>query len=156
MESKRKTGMNAGKLRRRPAIFKFDVVLPDNQGSLRHISGIFLLIALLGSDLSRPMLYADYLMNLVKYKEACINKARPALQCNGKCQMVSKMNANSKEEDVPDAPQKPKNWPFSHSSKSFFPQTLITPEIAYGGWHSLVNEHYRFSHIPAIFHPPGN
>jgi hypothetical protein len=65
------------------------------------------------------------------------------------------MNTNSNQEDVPDAPQKPKSWPFSHSSRSFFPQIPIIPGTDDSGWYMLEKDHYRFVYFSVIFHPPG-
>lgn len=40
----------------------------------------------------------DYYANTVAYAKNCINKTRPALHCNGKCQMMKQLQEEEKKE----------------------------------------------------------
>ena len=96
---------------------------------------------------------ADYMVNLEIYKKNCINKAKPMLHCNGKCQMLKKLK--KQEDDNGTNAQAPKfNQPeLVLSSKSFFPTIDIisdnnTPFSTY-------TSSFSSNYVGSIFHPPG-
>jgi hypothetical protein len=45
---------------------------------------------------------ADYLVNMESYKKACINKARPKMHCNGKCQMLKNLKKQEENDGATD------------------------------------------------------
>lgn len=59
---------------------------------LNRITIIFLIVALMASNLSRFFIYAGFKLNQ-KYiaENLCVNKDRPWLHCNGKCYFVKKL-----------------------------------------------------------------
>ncbi len=63
---------------------------------------------------------ADYFSNTSSYLKNCENKAKPKLQCNGKCQMMKKITAEEKkDQDNPERKSENKNEVLL-SSKSFY------------------------------------
>jgi hypothetical protein len=121
---------------------------------LKNTIVILLFTALLVQSFSKTLAVADYLVNMETYKKNCINKAKPMLHCNGKCQMLKKMKKQGSG-DTAEAPVLKLNqiildW----SSKTYFPSLLLFPI-------SIANNFYTIhcpitsSYIGSIFHPPG-
>jgi hypothetical protein len=49
---------------------------------------------------SSQFIRLDYLLNRASFVKNCENKARPALHCNGKCQMMKKSRIKKKRAAV--------------------------------------------------------
>jgi hypothetical protein len=64
----------------------------------RLITAIFLLVAFVAQSFSNAVIIFDYYANTTFYAKDCINKARPMLHCNGKCQMMKKLQQEEKKE----------------------------------------------------------
>jgi hypothetical protein len=64
---------------------------------LKYTIAILLLTAFIAQTFSRSFALADYLANVEVYKKACVNKAKPMLHCNGKCQMFKKIKKQEGE-----------------------------------------------------------
>jgi hypothetical protein len=120
----------------------------------RRITALVLLTAFVAQTFSAPFVLLDYYANTAAYAKNCINKARPKLHCNGKCQVMKKMKEEEKQ-------QQENAQRFGHlktevlSTKSFYP-SLILPEpvsidavkkAAYCNG-SIINRSFSF------FHPP--
>jgi hypothetical protein len=122
--------------------------------SLRHIAALLVLSLFVVRDLSRPIIAADYLVNLERYKQACINKSKPQTGCNGRCQMMRKMGAAegaANSETIP--PAKP------FFGESVFDRVFIPTEMAFVSdesrqWSGIKSDDYVFSSMDDIFHPP--
>lgn len=122
--------------------------------SLRHIAALLVLSLFVFRDLSRPIIAADYLVNLERYKQACINKLKPQTGCNGRCQMMRKMGAAegaANSETIP--PAKP------FFGESVFDRVFIPTEMAFVSdesrqWLGSSSDDYHFSSLDDIFHPP--
>lgn len=75
-----------------------------------RISLIILLItAMLTQSLSRGIIVLSYFTNKAAYERYCVNKARPQLHCDGKCQVAQKI----KQEEERDQKDPLKNSRFS-------------------------------------------
>ena len=96
---------------------------------------------------------AGYLLNKNHIaNNFCINKNKPALQCNGKCYLARQLKEQEKQERQAPGSKKEKldTQPF------FLPNTsavtcctlLLTNKYYHTG------EHLTASDIPAVFHPP--
>ncbi|MCH5718517.1 hypothetical protein [Niabella hibiscisoli] len=93
-----------------------------------------LLVVFAAQSFGNVWLWVDYKINLEKYAKNCINKARPMLKCNGKCQLAKKIQ----EEETKKQKEAEKAAPkidYSLSSKHFFPAihhvALIVPRYFY-------------------------
>jgi hypothetical protein len=72
----------------------------------------------------------DYYANTNAYARNCINKARPAMHCNGKCQMMKKILEAEKKNAEKEA------WKFQYkaevlSSRSFYSYILMAPDFLF-------------------------
>jgi len=111
------------------------------------------MLAFLAQTFSKSFIVADYYMNTGAFAKNCVNKAKPKMHCNGKCQMMKKLKEQEKkEEQAPERKTELKTDVLS--SKSFF-TTLNVP---------VTMEHIVFGDLPdrtpvemprSIFHPPG-
>jgi hypothetical protein len=122
--------------------------------ALRYILALLMLCIFVFRDFSRPIIAADYLVNLERYKQACINKLKPQTGCNGRCQMMRKMEAAegaANSETIP--PAKP------FFGESVFDRVIIPTEMALVSdesrqWLGIKSDDYVFSSMDDIFHPP--
>ena len=55
-------------------------------------------MAFLIQTFSKPFIIADYYANTADYAKNCINKLIPAMHCNGKCQMMKKLQEQEKKD----------------------------------------------------------
>ena len=121
---------------------------------LKYAFVILLLTALFAQSFSRSILLADYLVNIEVYKKKCINKAKPMLHCNGKCQMLKKLKRQNTGA-ASDAPVPPfSQFEVVLSSKSYFPNIefiVFCTKRTYNSFNSSFFSNYRGT----IFHPPG-
>lgn len=122
----------------------------------RIILAMLMLSIFMVRDLSRPIIAADYLVNLEKYRAACINKSIPKSGCNGRCQMMRRMAGTEKplnSETTP--PLKP------FLGESSYQQPSKPGEI---DQFSIVLVHdpiapfsdYAYHFTADIFHPPAH
>ena len=59
---------------------------------------IILFIAMGLQTFQKSLILTDYAINRAAYLKNCINKAKPKLRCQGRCQMMKKMQAEEKKE----------------------------------------------------------
>lgn len=64
----------------------------------RQLIILMFLSALMVQVFAGFILKADYAINRAVYMQSCINKDKPVLKCNGKCQLSKKMLAAEKEQ----------------------------------------------------------
>ena len=120
---------------------------------LKNFGALLLLFALLTQTFHKAVIVSGYYANTADYAKNCINKAKPQLHCNGKCQMMKKL----KQEDKKDQ-QNPERRSSSKdevlSSKSFFASIDTRVLIA-----SFVFDGFSAGKPVKIaatfFHPPG-
>lgn len=58
---------------------------------LRNTILLLVALAFLWKDFVSVGYQVDYFLNQQSYLEACVNKAKPNLHCNGKCQLALKL-----------------------------------------------------------------
>jgi hypothetical protein len=118
----------------------------------RQLTAFIIFFAFVAQSLSGLLVMVDYYANRSAYFKTCINKGRPKLHCNGKCQMMKKMQEEGKkEQQLPE--RKYENKFEVLSSKSFFcyenPPVILGDTIA----HCENNNHTQDISLD-IFHPP--
>lgn len=68
------------------------------------IGVVILLIAFSFQTLQKGWLLSDYLLHTEKYEALCVNKSKPKMHCDGKCQLSKKMvdtsDKNSTSKDL--------------------------------------------------------
>jgi hypothetical protein len=65
---------------------------------IRRFIALFLLLAFAAQLSGRTLVMMDYYVNRAAYQKSCINKSRPMLHCQGKCQMMKKIREQEKKE----------------------------------------------------------
>ena len=65
----------------------------------QRLAAFILLVAFLAQSFSRVTIVADYYVNKSAYEKLCENKARTAIHCYGKCQMLKKIKQDSKPDE---------------------------------------------------------
>jgi hypothetical protein len=120
---------------------------------VKSIATLILFTALISQTFSRSLAIADYMVNLEVYKKACINKAKPKMHCNGKCQLLKKMKKQEDKSETNSQAPKFNTSELVLSSKSFFPSIV---EFSLENNPSLTPYASNFSsrYIGSIFHPP--
>jgi hypothetical protein len=103
---------------------------------------------------SRSIAMADYMVNLETYKKACINKAKPKLQCNGKCQMLKKVKKQEGDSEASAPVLKLNQLEVVLSSKSFFPTYLVATYYTSQNYKIHFKINYKSNYCSSIFHPP--
>lgn len=121
----------------------------------KALTACIFLAAFLVQTFSRNFVIADYYTNTAKYAKNCVNKARPKMHCNGKCQMMKKLQQEEKKDQ--DNPEKKSENKFEIvlSTKSFFATIKRTdrPRITKILFPRRA-EIYAYNPAYAIFHPP--
>jgi len=121
---------------------------------LKYTIVILLFTALIAHTFSRSLVLADYMVNLEAYKKACVNKAKPMMHCNGKCQMLKKLKKQEGDNGT-SAPAPKYNQPdFVLSSKSFFPTLEFATTNNSKRFYNYKSS-FASNYIGTIFHPPG-
>lgn len=111
------------------------------------------LIASFALQLIRPLIIvADYVANTKNYKANCINKAKPKLKCQGKCQMAKKMAEDEKEQQEKN--EKSFFKVVDLSSKSFFTNITFSGSKFIKIEYPILNSDKEIKHSAEIFHPP--
>lgn len=119
---------------------------------LKQLAAFIILIAFMAQTFNRAAVVADYYTNTFAYAKNCVNKAKPQLHCNGKCQMMKKLKEEEKK-DQQNAQRKSAPDEVL-SSKSFFAvvhstkQTIVTE-------HFISNSGSPIDRASDFFHPPG-
>jgi hypothetical protein len=58
---------------------------------LKQLTALVLIAAFVIQTFSGGFVLLDYYINTTAFATNCVNKARPTLHCNGKCQMMKKL-----------------------------------------------------------------
>jgi hypothetical protein len=64
----------------------------------KRTATFLLLLCFLAQSFSRWLVVVDYCIDTAAYAKNCVNKDKPMMHCNGKCQMCKKME----QQDNPD------------------------------------------------------
>ena len=121
---------------------------------IHKLMAITIVCALLLQTFSKNIIISSYYINTSNYLKACINKAKPQLKCNGKCQMSKKLLEDSDEESTQNS-NNIKLKLLDLSSKSFFATVPIFVALKQKATKFLFKNDNRLFQIPIdIFHPP--
>ena len=118
----------------------------------KQITATILLLAFVAQTFASPFIMLDYFVNTAAYAKNCINKARPKMHCNGKCQAMKKIEEQEKK-DMQDSQRKAENKLPVLSSKSFFCSVkTFSREIKNN--YPCQNIKHTCDIALAVFHPP--
>ena len=118
----------------------------------KQSAAIFLLIAFVAQTFSNGFVMLDYYINKVAFVKNCVNKAQPAMHCNGKCQMMKKLQEEEKkDQQMPERKlEKRMELLSSNSFRYSFEFLLILPTKA-----TRFQQPYPLKDISySFFHPP--
>lgn len=118
----------------------------------KKITAFVLLLAFVSQTFAGPFIMLDYFVNTAAYAKNCINKARPKMHCNGKCQAMQKILEYEKK-DQQDSQRKAENKLPVLSSKSFFCSVKIFSKLIKSKYPTQNNKH-TIDIASAVFHPP--
>jgi hypothetical protein len=111
---------------------------------------------LLSNSLIKGALFVNYLVNQAEItKQFCKNKAKPKLNCNGKCHLAKQFAKHDKQEKTTSETQK-----FKVESVEIAAQINEAISFVYPIQTKSTNNHYAYSearsdaHLVEIFHPP--
>ena len=95
----------------------------------------------------------DYYANTAAYAKNCINKAKPKLHCNGKCQAMKKIQEEEKKEAEKEAAKTQYKADIFYSRSSFITITPGNVQLASPGFAScFIAAEIKMPR--SIFHPP--
>lgn len=100
----------------------------------RYIIATVMIFSFTAQMLGGFMVEIDYYLRIAEYAKNCINKARPLMHCNGKCQMAKRITQEEKkDQQAPERKSVNKNE-ITLSSKCFFasinlPVFSIVPSV---------------------------
>jgi hypothetical protein len=114
-------------------------------------AGIFFM-AFLAQSFSGQLMMLGYYANRTAFAKNCENKAKPAMHCNGKCQLMKKMQQEDKKDrQIPERKSENKDGPVS--SGSFFCSVENFLKIIHNSYPTIPAPptHDRAT---SVFHPP--
>lgn len=115
-----------------------------------RIAAIFLFLSMILRTADRFIIELDYRINIAAWEKNCENKAKPELQCRGKCQL-SKQVKQSAEKDE----EQPTRKTFEElSRRSFFAGVTKTEFHFPSDNHSMHLCKLAAGIAADIFHPP--
>jgi hypothetical protein len=123
--------------------------------SYHYFFAAFLLFAFLAQHFSAGFIMVDYVLRTEAYAKYCINKAKPAMQCKGKCQMMRKMAEQEKQS--PMLPESPSAFKLNIWCQAMdelhafsYPLTFDPPRI----WAQQQQASFPPQSCSGVFHPP--
>lgn len=114
---------------------------------------VILIAAFATQAFNKYFVMADYYTNTAAYAKNCINKAKPKMHCNGKCQMMKKLQQEEKK-DQQDPDRKGENKLNVLSSKSFFTSVLFHKVHFVKRTYPILQVAKETKRSFEIFHPP--
>jgi hypothetical protein len=121
---------------------------------MKNGAAIVFLLAFFLQTFNKPFIVASYYAITSSYEARCENKAKPQLQCHGKCQLVKTMQ----EEEKKDAQQPERRADNKNEivCNADFADVLKTPSISLESMKPIVP--FSTGHLSTnkfgIFHPP--
>lgn len=103
---------------------------------------LFLMMVFAVQMFSKALIMLDYAVNTTAYAIHCVNKQKPRLGCNGKCQMAKKMMEEERQSQDNAAKKIPVGTDFCLFTKSCtaIPVITILSHLSYTKFHPAGNE----------------
>ncbi len=123
-------------------------------GVLKKTISFIFLLSFIAQIFGSTIVLAKYYSNKAPFIKNCINKNKPQLKCNGKCQMMKKM-AEEEQKEKDDLEKKSGLKISVLSTKSFFNNKVadaiaINSNLSYHQFQVQSTTDRSFS----VFHPP--
>lgn len=120
-----------------------------------RITALVLILVFLTQAFSRYFIVADYYLNTSEYAAQCINKDKPWMHCNGRCQLCKKLHQReSSDRQTPERRSDDScSQPLSSPESSF---VSIMPAAVTAPRHYRGEPSGKPTKMPrALFRPPG-
>ena len=120
--------------------------------TVQKAAACILIIVFVGQAFNQNLYYLDYVLKKAEYTNKCVNKSRPWMHCNGKCQMMKKLEEQEKKEHG----QPPELRCASNCEVLPTEQYIFEPYYCkLNNIHfPLFHQGYPIDRTAAIFHPP--
>ena len=120
---------------------------------LRAILAIILLVAFAIQTFHKGGIVVSYYINRDAYAKNCVNKTKPVLKCNGKCQMAKKILEQQKQDEQ--APERKMENKYQYLwFKCDFASLSFDNRVPAVLYNSSFIDPAPSTHLDAIFHPP--
>lgn len=120
----------------------------------KQATAILLLVAFVAQTFSNGFVMLGYYTNPAAFAKNCVNKAKPKLHCNGKCQVMKKLQEEEKkDQQMPERKfEKKMEILASHSfSYNIESASIILPGLLSASENTpLTNISYSFFHPPKV------
>ncbi len=120
---------------------------------MHKLLSVILIMAFLGQTFNQGFYHLGYLINKADYEKNCVNKARPMLHCNGKCQLMKKI-AEEEKKQRRDAPELKLAKSEVISSRSSFLLGIDNLDFANRPFYPVFNNRTTVDMPARVFHPP--
>ncbi|MBO9150644.1 hypothetical protein ACFOTA_00370 [Chitinophaga sp. GCM10012297] len=118
---------------------------------MRYLFVITVLAGLMLQTFGKGLVLAEFMLNQDYIARVlCINKAKPKLACNGQCQLMKKMEQETKKEQSGNAVKDKYEVIFSETAASF----NFTPAVTAVKLYSAGTGYIPARPLYAVFHPP--
>lgn len=120
---------------------------------LKQVTAFLFFVAFIGQSFNKPFIVMDYYTNNAAYLKACINKAKPKMNCKGKCQMMKKLQEEEKkDQQLPDRNPDTKTEIFCKDNFAFH---IESPSVLISSFNFSIEKNAALTSMPySIFHPP--
>jgi hypothetical protein len=120
---------------------------------LKGLTIILIIFAFSALTFNRAVIMLDYYVNTGSFAKNCENKAKPAMHCNGKCQMMKQMKNEEKKDQQ--APERKGDYKIEVvSSKSFFARFTCCITAIKNNLFARYTPALSVAELQDIFHPP--
>ena len=121
---------------------------------LKPITAIIFLLSFALQTFSSWLIVADYFTHTAAYATHCENKAKPQLHCNGKCQMMKKLqHEEQKDEQNNENKSGIKNETILYLQTSFY--NISSAYHSTLALYPCISDDQLQTMPRSIFHPPG-
>ena len=117
-----------------------------------RITVFVLLISFIAQSMNRSVILIDYMFNTASFEKNCINKAKPTLNCHGKCQVSKQMKEQEEKEKTQQVNAAKVDLVLS--SRSFFAGAPAVFKPIIGRNHTSFDSGIPVHRSFEIFHPP--
>lgn len=123
--------------------------------STRNLIALFFIFVTASPVITKVGLITNYYLKLEQYQKNCINKAKPALKCNGNCQLAKELKLTENTQPQNSQPDFPGN--LFQETVSYMPEVLnfcfdqtVEQNIYYLNQLVYLSENFPLD----FFHPP--
>lgn len=119
---------------------------------LKQFVAMGMLLCFMAQTFCNVAIELNYYFNTAAFEANCVNKEKPTLHCNGKCQLAKQIAQEEKKGEQSPG-HKSENKTEVLSSKHFYPEVAIAP-LFNRQQYIILNTGKPIYRAAGIFHPP--